>query len=89
MSAWKWRIYEIVNSTKPLGRSRRGLFHTFLFQDAGALVQPPFVDYLDVEPPVAANLETGQLALLQQAVDGRAMYSKILGQFIDCQNFSR
>src|SRR5208282_4080016 len=41
----------------------------FLLQHAGSLAQPPFIDYLDVETPVAADLETGQLSLLEQAVD--------------------
>ena len=57
----------------------RPLVYDFLFQYAGSLTQPPFIDYLDVEAPVAADFETGQLSLLQKAVDRRPMYSEVLG----------
>src|SRR5258708_907566 len=57
----------------------RPLFNHFLFQYAGSLPQPPFVDYLDVEAPVAADLETGQLSLLQKPIDHLAMYSQVPG----------
>ena len=57
----------------------RSLIDYFLFQYTRSLAQPPFVDYLDVEAPVAADFETGQLSLLEQPIDCRAMYSQVLG----------
>jgi len=41
------------------------------------LLQPPLIDSLDIEAPVAADLEAGQLSLLQQAVNGRTMHAEI------------
>src|SRR5258708_20826722 len=63
----------------PADFQSRPLFNHFLFQYAGSLPQPPFVDYLDVEAPVAADLETGQLSLLQKPIDHLAMYSQVPG----------
>jgi hypothetical protein len=51
------------------------------------LAQPPFVDYLDVETPVAPNLEAGQLAFLEQAINRRAMHSQVFRELIDGQDF--
>jgi hypothetical protein len=41
------------------------------------LLQPPLIDSLDIEAPVAADLEAGQLSLLQQAVNGGTMHAEI------------
>jgi len=56
-------------------------------EHAGPLAQPPFIDHLDVETPVAPDLETGQLAFFEQAVNRRAMYSQIFRELIDGQDF--
>src|SRR5579864_2448369 len=50
---------------------------TQLFHLLRTLLQPPLIDSLDIEAPVAADLETGQLALLQQAVNGGTMHAEI------------
>src|ERR1700691_3718180 len=60
------------------GSPRPSLFDRFLFEHSRSLAQPPLIDYLDVEAPVTPDFETGQLSLLQQAVDRRAMHSQIL-----------
>jgi hypothetical protein len=41
------------------------------------LLQPPLIDSLDIEAPVAADLEAGQLSPLQQAVNGGTMHAEI------------
>src|SRR5260370_18905927 len=41
------------------------------------LLQPPLIDSLDIEAPVAAHLEPGQLSLLQQAVNGGTMHAAL------------
>src|SRR5579872_3169629 len=44
-----------------------------------ALLETPFVDDLDVETPVATDFESGQLPLLEEAIDGRPMNAEIVG----------
>jgi hypothetical protein len=56
-------------------------------EHSGPLAQPPFIDHLDVETPVAPDLETGQLAFFEQAINRRAMYSQIFRELIDGQDF--
>src|ERR1700683_5308212 len=68
-------------------RSRRRFLGNRFLEQPGPLLQAPFVDNLDIEAPVAADLESGQLALLQEAIDGRAMNAEIVRQFIDGENF--
>jgi hypothetical protein len=73
----------------PKGR-RLSLVSGFLakfFELRGALLHSPFVDGLDIEPPVTADFETGQLTLLKQTVDGRTVNSEVIGQFTNGQNF--
>ena len=60
---------------------------TQFFELGGALLHPPFVDRLNVETPIAADLETGQLALLEQTIDSGAMNPQVLREFAHGQNF--
>ena len=57
---------------------RGDLLRHRLFEQAGALLKPPFVDDLDVEAPVAADFEPRQLTLLQKAINGGAMDAEII-----------
>jgi hypothetical protein len=67
--------------------SEKSLLLGVVGEHAGALAQPPFIDHLDVETPVAPDLETGQLAFFEQAINRRAMYSQIFRELIDGQDF--
>src|SRR5258708_11430162 len=63
--------------------------HLLLFQHPRTLPQPPFIDHFDVETPIAPNLETGQLAFLEQAINCRAMHAQIFRELVDSQDFCR
>jgi hypothetical protein len=50
------------------------------------LLQPPPVDGLDVEPPIASNLESRQIAALELAIDGGRMDFQVVRELLNRQN---
>src|SRR5439155_15935905 len=52
------------------------------------LLEPPVVDGLAIEAPVAADLESGDALLLEQAVDRRGMDTEIIRELSDGQNWT-
>jgi hypothetical protein len=52
------------------------------------LFEPPTVDGLAIETPVATNLESGDTLLLEQTVDGRGMDSQIISELSHCENWT-
>jgi len=53
-----------------------------------AFLAPP-VDLLEVEPPITADFEGGQLPCLEQPINGAWMYVQVLGKLSHGQYLGR